>query len=222
LSLALNYSGNKLIIVQKEAHMRTLKLGARLTGICVLGFFCVALVLEMTGSNREGIAGATGTAQVGNIDDALAVQGLSTLFRFNGVTDDGQQGSTNRKEATSIHCTNIDSSANVQLEVQLIQWNGIDVYTGTVSMPPNRSFTFSTQNTTIYFDDVILGGSPGTPAIFQGSGRVLSSSPNVICTAQILDPLNYPPVFMEKLPLHNADGSMVGDIHKLYLPLIRK
>ncbi|MCA9957162.1 MAG: hypothetical protein KC434_20680, partial [Anaerolineales bacterium] len=123
---------------------------------------------------------------------------------------------------TSIHCTNINNSTDVQLEVQLVQWNGTDVFTGTATVPPNRSFTFSTQNTTIYFDDVFLGGSPGTPAIYQGSGRILSSSPNVICTAQILDPLNYPPVFMEKLPLYTADGYPVGDIRKLYLPLIHK
>ncbi len=82
------------------------------------------------------------------------------------------------------------------------QWNGTDVYTGTVNMPPNRTFTFSTQNTTIYFDDVLLGGSPGTDAIFQGSGLVLAASNKVICTAQVLDPLNYPPVFVGSLELY--------------------
>ena len=202
--------------------MSTLKLGARLTGICLLGLLFVGLVLDMVSSNSEGIAGATGSAKIENITDGLAVEGLTVLYRFSGVTDDGEQGSANRKEATSIHCTNINNSTDVQLEVQLVQWNGTDVFTGTATVPPNRSFTFSTQNTTIYFDDVFLGGSPGTPAIYQGSGRILSSSPNVICTAQILDPLNYPPVFMEKLPLYTSDGYPVGDIRKLYLPLIHK
>jgi hypothetical protein len=68
-------------------------------------------------------------------------------------------------------------------------------------MPPNRTFTFSTQNTTIYFDDVLLGGSPGTNAIFQGYGVILANNPNVICTAQVLDPLNYPPEFVVQLEL---------------------
>ena len=149
----------------------------------------------------EGVAGNSGTSQLDRTTAELAVEGLSILYRFSGVTDDGEQGSTNRKEATSIHCTNINSSADVQLEVQLVQWNGTDVFTGTATIPPNRSFTFSTQNTTIYFDDVFLGGSPGTPAIYQGSGRILSSNPNVICTAQVLDPLNYPPVFVSGLEL---------------------
>ena len=149
----------------------------------------------------EGIAGSSGTAHLEEANKNLAVEGLSVLYRFNGVTDDGEQGSTSRKEATSIHCTNISSSADVQVEVQLIQWNGTDVYTGTATMAPNRSFTFSTQNTTIYFDDVLLGGAPGTPAIFQGWGRVLSSNPNVICTVQVLDPLNYPPIFVSAVEL---------------------
>jgi hypothetical protein len=144
------------------------------------------------------------------------------LYRFSGATDDGQQGSANRKEATSVLCTNIDDSNNVQVEVQIIQWNGTDIYTGTVDMPPNQSFTFSTQNTTIYFDDVLLGGSPGTDAIFQGSGRILSSNPNVICTVEVLDPLNYPPLFMDKLTLFDKDGKLVGSIREIYLPTIYK
>jgi hypothetical protein len=59
-----------------------------------------------------------------------------------------------------------------------------------------------TQSTTIYFDDIILGGVPGTDAIFQGSGVILADNPNVICTAQVLDLLNYPPVFATSLPLY--------------------
>ena len=201
--------------------MSTLKFGARLVGVLIVGLFFVALTLQVTGGAREGVAGASGSGQITDLDNGLAVEGLSVLYRFSGVTDDGEQGSGNRKEATSIHCTNLNTT-NTQVEVQLFQWNGTDVYTGTVTMPPNRSFTFSTQNTTIYFDDVLLGGSPGTPAIFQGSGRVLSNNPNVICTVQVLDPLNYPPVFMDKLTLHNSNGSIVGDIRKVYLPFIRK
>ena len=199
--------------------MNSLKLGIRLVSVCILGLIFVNSIFELMKENSEGIAGAS---QVNSNDEGLAVEALSTLYRFNGVTDDGEQGSVNRKEATSIHCTNISSSTNAQLEVQLFQWNGIDVYSGTATIPPSRSFTFSTQNTTTYFEDVLIGGSPGTPAIFQGSGRILSSQPDVICTAQVLDPLNYPPIFMEKLPLHNADGSLIGDERKLYLPLIRK
>jgi hypothetical protein len=150
----------------------------------------------------EGSAGSAGTGSLENANAKIAnaTGALSVLYQFSGVTDDGQQGSASRKEATTIHCTNV-ASGNVLIEVQLYQWNGTDVYTGTVNMPPNRTFAFSTQNTTIYFDDVLLGGSPGTPAIFQGSGRVLTDNPAVICSAQVLDPLNYPPVFVAGLEM---------------------
>lgn len=123
----------------------------------------------------EGKAGATGRHVNMTTEEALkarqAPAGLSLLYRFTGVSDDGEQGSANRREATSIHCTNV-SASDVSLEMQIFQWNGTDVFTGTVSMPPNRTFTFSTQNTTIYFDDLILGGGTGTDAIFQGSGQI--------------------------------------------------
>ncbi|MCB9134690.1 MAG: DUF11 domain-containing protein [Anaerolineales bacterium] len=137
-----------------------------------------------------------------------AVPTLSLLYQFSGVTDDGEQGSASRREATSIHCTNTSAEVT-QVEVRLYQWNGTDVFTGTVNMPPNRTFTFSTQNTTIYFDDVILGGSPGTPAIFQGSGQVLANRPEVICSVQALDPLNYPPTFITRIPLYDRNGNLL-------------
>ncbi|MEJ2750062.1 MAG: hypothetical protein P8183_19470 [Anaerolineae bacterium] len=153
---------------------------------------------------KEGLAGSAGRASFpeGDAWTALAASAnLSEVYRFSGISDDGEQGSANRKEATSIHCTNI-SSANNQVEVRLYQWNGTDVFTGTVNMPPNRTFTFSTQNTTIYFDDVLLGGSPGTDAIFQGNGVVLAQSPQIVCSVQVLDPLNYPPVFAVGLEIY--------------------
>ncbi|MCA9936892.1 MAG: hypothetical protein H6662_16985 [Ardenticatenaceae bacterium] len=148
---------------------------------------------------------------------ASADASLRVRYRFSGVSDDGEQGSTNRKEATSIHCTNLSATDN-QVEVQIIQWNGTDVFTGTLTMPPNATSTFSTQNTTIYYDDIFIGGS--TPAIFQGSGRILSQSDQLICTAQVLDPLNYPPVFATKLTMFYADGTLVGDDRELFLPVV--
>jgi len=124
---------------------------------------------------------------------------LTQLFRFSGVTDDGEQGSSSRKEATSIHCTNFGAT-DAALEVQIYQWNGTDVFSGSIgAVPPGRTFTFSTQNTTIYFDDVIVGDAGGTPSIFQGSAIVWSDSLKVRCTAQVLDPLGYPPEFVAGL-----------------------
>lgn len=155
----------------------------------------------------------------------LTEPGVELLYRFTGVVDDGQQGTPDRLIATSIHCTNVDDTVPpepAEVAVQVYQWNGTDVYSGTVTMTANRTFTFSTQGTSIYFDDVILGGAPGTQAIFQGSGQIWSSHPNVVCTAQTLDPLNYPPEFMVRLPMFDAAGYPVGDIREVDLPLIAR
>ena len=143
----------------------------------------------------------------------------SVVLQFSGVTDDGAKGAATRKEATSILCTNT-GNVNASIEVQLFQWSGALVYTATVSAPPKASYTFSTQNTTIYFDDIIFGSGGGTDAIFQGYGRVLSDRPSIACTAQVLDPLGYPPVFMDKLTMYRGDGSLVGDDWDLFLPTI--
>jgi len=155
-------------------------------------------------SYPEGQGGPAGRASFPDGDAWTALSpaaDLVEIYRFSGVSDDGEQGSASRREATSIHCTNVSASDN-EVEVQVYQWNGTDVFTGTVTMPPNRTFTFSTQNTTIYFDDVILGGVPGTEAIFQGSGVVLAESSQVVCSVQVLDPLNYPPVFAVSLEVY--------------------
>lgn len=143
-----------------------------------------------------------GEAGLYSIPDQPIIQAdLSVRYMFSGVTDDGEQGSGNRREATSILCTNT-GLVNNQIYVELYQWNGTDIFTGTVNAPPLRSFTFSTQNTTIYFDDVIIGGVPGTDAIFQGYGRILSEKPSIVCAVEVLDPLGYPPIFVSSVELY--------------------
>jgi len=168
------------------------------------GALSIGSQVGTSASDREGIEGRVGKAGTGSLSAENAkitsdTSTLSVLYQFSGVADDGEMGSSNRKKATSIHCTNVDTT-DVQVEVQIYQWNGTDVYTGTLIMPPNRTSTFSTQNTFLYYEDVFIGG--GTPAIFQGSGRVLTDSPEVICSAQVLDPLNYPPVFVSGLEMY--------------------
>jgi hypothetical protein len=172
----------------------------------------------------EGRVGKTGTGSLAaeNAKIASDTSTLSVLYQFTGVADDGEMGSSARKKATSIHCTNVDAT-DVQVEVQIYQWNGTEVYTGTLVMPPNRTSTFSTQNTFIYYDDVFIGG--GTPAIFQGSGQIYASSPKVVCTVQVLDPLNYPPTFVTKLPMFDPYGRLIKRTpppFDVFLPLVMR
>jgi len=152
----------------------------------------------------EGTAGRTGVFPMPEkLGVSLLEPGVATIviFRIPGITDDGAQGASTRKEATSIHCTNFGGTA-AALEVQVYQWNGSDVYAGSSTLLAGSTQTYSTQNTTIYFDDVIVGDGGGTPAIFQGSALVLSDSREVQCTAQALDPLTYPPIFMSRLEVY--------------------
>lgn len=143
------------------------------------------------------------------------------VLQFSGVTDDGKKGAPDRKEATSILCTNAGTT-NATIEIELYQWSGALVYTGTVTAAPKQSYTFSTQNTTIYFDDVIFGTGGGTDSIFQGYGRVLSDRSTIRCTAQVLDPLGYPPVYMDKLTMYHPDGTLIGDDWEQFLPTLMR
>lgn len=184
--------------------------------IPIIAFVLIETVVILLLSDHWAV-----TAETANNANPKAPEELAVRLMFSGVTDDGEKGSADRKEATSIHCTNTGSTDNI-VEVIIYQWNGTDIYTGTVTMPPRRTFTFSTQNTTIYFDDVLLGGNPGTDAIFQGFGVVLSEKPTIACTAQVLDPLGYPPFYMDKLAMHEANGYLVGTIRSAFLPLLKR
>jgi len=165
---------------------------AFLAALLLVGGAAVAAGRGAPDRPAEGSAGAESPVGV--------CPSLRVLARFSGVTDDGLQGGGARKEATSILCTDFGTT-NIPVTIHLFQWSGSLVGEGSVTMTPGDSYTFSTQNTTIYFDDVILGPGGGTPAIFQGSGVILSTGGDVLCTAQSLDPLGYPPSFVARLQI---------------------
>jgi hypothetical protein len=163
------------------------------------------------GEGREGRAESQD--QVG--EQGLAdppTTGLSVLVMFTGAANDAA-----RNIATSVHCTNFGAS-DVQAEMQFFSSNAGDVFTDSATIDPNRTWTFSTQNTVAYVDDSNLA----TGDLDQGSGRVLVDADHLICTAQVLDPNGDPPVFMVKLPLFDKDGNPLGSKAGIYLPIILK
>ncbi len=135
-------------------------------------------------------------------ESSLAVTSTlsETIYVFSGVNDDGAKGSGSRTEATAVHCSNFGTT-DALVEVQFYQFDGTTVYTGSTTIDVNRTWTFSSQNTSIYTDDVIVGGGSGTDAIAQGFGRVLAAHTDIICTAQLLDPLNNPPTYITSLTM---------------------
>jgi hypothetical protein len=148
-------------------------------------------------------------------------QVLTARYRFSGVTDDGAMGAGG-SEATSVHCTNFGSYP-AEVEVQIFNFDG-SMFTGAGQLNPRVTYTFSTQSTMVYFDDVIIGGGTGTPAIYQGSGQVLADSEWVMCTAQVLDPSGGRPAFIDALPLHLPDGTPVDPQPWLgaFLPAVKR
>jgi hypothetical protein len=131
----------------------------------------------------------------------LAVDALVVRFQVSGITDDGAKGAGTAKEATSITCTNTGSTTT-GLQVKLYQYNGTLLHTTTINAVAQNTYTISTQQTALYFDDVYLDSD----GIYQGSARILSDSPAIICTAQVLDPLGSK--FMDKLT-YDGHGYLV-------------
>lgn len=143
--------------------------------------------------------------------------GFNVLYTFTGVRSNITPPTT---AATSIHCTNHDSTP-VPVRVEVFNFNNTVTMTGNFTLTPSRTATFSSQPTALYFDDAVL--APAS-AIDQGSGRVLvnGSSTKIICTAQVLDPTNDPPNYGVKLTLYDSTGNPVGSIRKVFLPIILK
>jgi hypothetical protein len=86
------------------------------------------------------------------------------------------------------------------VRLELTDFYGASPITGTVTITPSWTVTFTSQDTTLYEEDCSLDsllnfqqGCNDTTLqtyINQGSGRIMVDSPtaNVICTAQVLDP----------------------------------
>lgn len=118
--------------------------------------------------------------------------GYTVYYLFSGAV-------TTPQVATTVHCTNAGSSI-IDVMVELADFDNLPVYTGTAAMGSNTTFTFSTANTGLYSDDVII--DTAGDVLNQGSGRVMANSPTakLLCTAQTLDVAN-PPTYVVNLEL---------------------
>jgi hypothetical protein len=143
-------------------------------------------------------------------------EGFTVLYTFTGARDT-QAGGTN-SGATAVHCTNA-GAANVQVRVEISDFDNTPTISGTLTIPPSATRTYSSQATNLYAEDFTMST---TDNIDQGSGRVManSSSAKIICTAQVLDPVGNPPTYAVKLTLYDSSGIIVGSIRKIFLPLI--
>ena len=176
----------------------------------------ITLLLALVANAQEPISGADGEGVISTLGLADPPSaGLSVQYIFTGVAN--HPTAATRQIATSIHCTNFGSTA-IQTEIQFFSVGAVVPYTQTATIVVNRTWTFSTQNTAIFREDSILN----TGILEQGSGRILANNAELICTAQLVDPIGNPPAFMARLPLFDRYGQPPGTRHKFYLPLILK
>jgi len=180
--------------------------------LLALGLVMVAYA-QGPGDNREEAGGIGGLGLADPPPD-----GFTVLYTFTGARDT-QAGGTN-SGATAVHCTNA-GAANVQVRVEISDFDNTPTISGTLTIPPSGTRTYSSQATNFYVEDFTMST---TDNIDQGSGRVManSSSAKIICTAQVLDPVGNPPSYAVKLTLYDSSGSIVGSIRKIFLPLILK
>ena len=122
--------------------------------------------------------------------------GFFVRYMFTGARNSTASPSPS---ATSVHCTNF-GSATVTIQVEIFSFGGGSVTSGSAATAPGTTLTFSSRATAIYFDDVTL--LPNIE-LNQGSGRVLvnANTAKIICTAQVVDPTNNPPLFAVNLDL---------------------
>lgn len=122
--------------------------------------------------------------------------GFKVVYLFTGARAGGGI-------ATSVHCTNVDPSKSVSIRVEFYAKTGGWVgFCTRADVTPAETKTFSTSNT-IYTDDC----SMGSLSMNQGSVRVLTDETiKVICTAQVLDAINFPPSFIVPLPDFDKSG----------------
>ena len=181
--------------------------------VLMLALVMAAYAQEPSAGKTKGPIGAQGMGALGLNDPPPA--GYSVLYMFTGLINDASA-----REATVVHCTNFGANV-VDVGVQAWDTHPTTTYSGTLTLNAGQTGTFATQNIVGFPEDAILGPLP--PGIYMGSGRVLTKQhANVICTAQVMDPTNDPPVFVVKLALFDSDGSPVGEVRKVYLPLILK
>ena len=108
--------------------------------------------------------------------------------------------------ATSVHCSNL-LGATTGVIVEFYDFNGVRVGFSSYNLNQYGSVTTSansTGSTTLYFDDKPVAL---TSELDQGLVRVLKKGTGrIVCTAQVLDAINLPPVFVLPLTHFGATG----------------
>lgn len=110
------------------------------------------------------------------------------IYRTSGVRDNG--AAVGVGVASVFLCTN-NSAVPEKLAIQLRNFDGAIVTTQEFVLPSLRTFTASTHGTIAFLEDVFLSSGMG---IAQGSARIFSSTPNMFCSAMVIDAASVAPI----------------------------
>ena len=110
---------------------------------------------------------------------AATTDPLQVIYLFSGVIDNG--GSANAGVATSVHCTSF-SSVTETLQIVVRDETSSVKGNANIPIPSSQSRTISTHSTLLHAEAALSTG-----ALAPGALGVLSTSINVVCTAQVLD-----------------------------------
>jgi len=130
-----------------------------------------------------GTGGEAGQAPKGQAIavDPRAFPALTLIYSASGVLDNG--GASGTGVATTIMCTNW-TGASQAIRFLIRRYSGLTAANATSNIPGLYTYTVSTHNTVAFFEDTQL--SPGT-SIDPGSLRIFATTPNVSCTAMVID-----------------------------------
>ena len=105
---------------------------------------------------------------------------LLQVYVFPGVRDSG--GAAGTGVATSVHCFNY-SGATEKVTYVVANFDGSIKANLNLSIGNQQTRTVSTHDTVLFAEDLILN----TGIVNQGTFGVLSTTRNIVCTAQVLD-----------------------------------
>jgi hypothetical protein len=181
-------------------------------------WLALAISLLLAAANPAAMVVARPSAEAGQ---SSAYAG-PLLYQFTGARDDGAK-SVSGKAATTLNCSNTGTTL-AAASYYVFNFTGSIYYYVDFTIPAKYTYTISTQYTAMYSEDVVLRAAgtadSGTGVIDQGLGQVYSNSRNVICTAQVLDPTGYPPTFVTRLTMHDANCRVVRTLLHNFVPVI--
>jgi hypothetical protein len=151
-----------------------MKLASRLLALTTL----TAAILSVTTIAHAAPREAEGAAK-----SVRTFPALTLIYRFTGLVTTSLDAATGVQ--VSAHCTNFHPSQDrlVRYFVRGVD-GGIVATAGPFVLNPFRTFTYSTQFTTLFFDDSV---AVPTTELDQGSLQILASGPQVHCSAQLVD-----------------------------------